>query len=76
MQENLEALLREVEISSMAKVWAYPDDLAAIIQGICGQEQQHGTRLVSAQDAPFTWLAVGGGCVLSVSRASPVPAWD
>jgi hypothetical protein len=61
MQENLEALLREVEISSMAKVWAYPDDLAAIIQGIRGQEQQHGTRLVSAQDAVSTWLVVGGG---------------
>lgn len=47
--ESLEALLREVEIASMAKVWAHPDDLAAIIEGIRGQEQMNGARMVSGQ---------------------------
>lgn len=43
--ESLETLLREVEIASMAKVWAYPDDLASIMHGIRNQEQRHGARL-------------------------------
>lgn len=54
--EGLEALLREVEIASMAKVWAHPDDLASIIRGIRAQEARHGARMVS-------WWAAGvAGC--------------
>jgi hypothetical protein len=44
--ESLEALLREVEVASMAKVWAYPDDLAPILAGIRSQETHQGARLV------------------------------
>lgn len=52
--ESLEGLLREVEIASMAKVWAYPDDLAPIIAGIREQDRQQGARLVSGR--------AGGAC--------------
>lgn len=38
---SLEERLREVEITAMAKVWAYPEDMQTIMQGIKSQSHQH-----------------------------------
>lgn len=55
------------------QVWAYPDDLAAIMQGIRTQEQRHGARVVSACRAP--WAAVPASaamqCVSVLQGARP-----
>jgi hypothetical protein len=53
--DSLESLLREVEVASMAKVWAYPDDLAPILAGIRGQEAHQNSRLVGARGRRRGW---------------------
>ena len=43
--EALEAQLREVEFEAMAKVWAYPDDMPALVHvsvGAAGQRDAWG----------------------------------
>lgn len=45
-------------LTILAQVWAHPDDLATIIQGIRAQEQLGGPRVVSA--GAVDWACCGG----------------
>eukprot|EP00887_Chlorella_sp_A99_P007742 scaffold20.g7742.t1 len=62
----LESQLQEIELTSMAKVWAYPEDMPTIIQGIQSQEyrqqlSQNFAEHLAALHAQAVRSSAGGG---------------